>query len=202
MTTLVIDAPSAVASPAPVATVTRTAVGRRTFDLWASLGGLVMAVVLAVSGGLLVWGHNYTHSQVRNQLAAQKIVFPPANSPAIAAPEFAAMHQYAGQTLTTGPQAEVYADHFIADHLKKIGGGKTYSELSTQAMANPSNATLAKTVLTMFQGESLRGMLLSASAFWTIGTIAGLAAIAAFVASGLMVVLSTLGLIHSRKVAR
>jgi hypothetical protein len=202
MTTLVIDAPSVVASDVPAVTVPRAAVGRRTFDLWVSVGGLVMAAVLALSGGLLVWGHNYTHSQVRSELAAQKIVFPAAGSSAIAAPEFAGMHQYAGQTLSTGPQAKVYANDFIANHLKAIGGGQTYAQLSTKSMADPSNATLAKTVQTMFQGETLRGLLLNAYAFWTLGTIAGLAAIAAFVASGFMVVLSVLGLFHSRKAAK
>jgi hypothetical protein len=160
-----------------------------------------MAVVLAVAGGLLLWGHNYIHNEVSSQLAAQKIFFPPADSPAIAAPEFAAMHQYAGQQLTTGPQAQVYADHFIANHLLKIGGGKTYAELSTQLQTDPTNAELAKTVQTMFQGETLRGLLLSSYAFWTIGTIAGWAALAAFIGAGILLILSIIGLIHSRRVA-
>jgi hypothetical protein len=38
------------------------------------------------------------------------------------------MGQYAGQTMTTGAQAKVYADNFIAFHLSKMGG--TYSALS------------------------------------------------------------------------
>jgi hypothetical protein len=59
---------------------------------------------------------------VHTQLAAQQIYFPPANSKAVAAPEFAAMRPYGGQQLTTGAQAQVYADHFIANHLKAIGG--------------------------------------------------------------------------------
>ena len=42
------------------------------------------------------------------------------------------MRQYAGQQLTTGAQAETYADHFIAVHLKEIGGGKTYAQLSAR----------------------------------------------------------------------
>lgn len=49
------------------------------------------------------------------------------------APQFAAMHQCAGQLMTTGAQAEVYADDFIANHLKVIGGGLTYSQLSAKA---------------------------------------------------------------------
>ncbi len=54
---------------------------RKTFDLLAVIGGLVLAVVLAVAGGLLLWGHNFVSDQVHTQLAAQKIVFPPAGSP-------------------------------------------------------------------------------------------------------------------------
>ena len=64
------------------------------------------------------------------------------------------MNQYAGQQLTKGSQAEVYAGHFIANHLKAIGGGKTYAQLSAEAQADPSNAKLAATVQTVFQGET------------------------------------------------
>jgi hypothetical protein len=86
------------------------------------------------------------------------------------------MRQYAGQTLSTGPQAKVYADEYIPNRLKAAGGGQSYAQLSSKAEADPSNATLAKTVQTMFQGETLRGLLFNAYAFWTLGTIAGLAA--------------------------
>jgi len=176
-------------------------VRRRTFDILASVTGFVLVVVLVVAGALLLWARNYTHNEVHSELAAQRIFFPPANSPAIAAPEFAAMHQYAGQQLTTGPQAQVYADHFIANHLEKIGGGKTYAELSTQLQSDPTNTELSQTVQKMFQGETLRGLLLSSYAFWTIGTIAGWAALAAFIGAGILLILSIIGLVHSRRVA-
>jgi hypothetical protein len=175
---------------------------RRTFDILLSAGGLILVIILAVAGGLLLWGHNFIHNEVHDQLAAQKIFFPPANSPAIAAPEFAGMHQYAGEQLTTGPQAKVYADDFIANHLKEIGGGKTYAELSSQLQTQPNNAELAKTVQSMFQGETLRGLLLSSYAFWTMGTIAGWAALAAFIGAGLLLILSVIGILHSRRVAK
>jgi hypothetical protein len=176
--------------------------GRRTFDVLISAAALVMVAVLAVAGGLLTWGHNYITSQVHNQLAAQQIYFPAANSAAVAAPQFQAMRQYGGQLMTTGAQAEVYANHFIANHLKVIGGGKTYSQLSAEAIAQPNNAAVAAQVNTVFKGETLRGLLLNAYAFGTIGTIAGIAAIAAFVAAGLLLVLSLLGFYHSRKATR
>jgi hypothetical protein len=131
---------------------------RRTFDALATAAGLVMAAVLLVAGILLGWGHSFVTSEVHTQLAAQQIFFPPAGSPAIKAPEFAAMHQYAGQQMTTGAQAEVYADHFIANHLKAIGGGKTYAQLSAESLAQPKNAALAAQVQTVFRGETLRGL--------------------------------------------
>jgi hypothetical protein len=95
----------------------------------------------------------------------------------------------------------VYADHFIAVHLKEVGGGKTYAELSSAAQADKTNTELAAQVQTMFKGETLRGLLLNAYAFGTMGTIAGIAAIAAFIAAGVMLLLSGLGLIHSRRTA-
>jgi hypothetical protein len=172
---------------------------RRTFDILVAMGGLFLAVTLIVSGALLTWAHDFVGHEVHTQLAAQQIFFPPAGSPAIAAPEFAAMHQYAGQQLTTGAQAEVYADHFIANHLLKIGGGKTYSQVSALAQAAPTNTKLAATADTLFKGETLRGLLLNAYAFATMGTIAGIAAIAAFIAAAVMLVLGALGLMHARR---
>lgn len=173
---------------------------RRTFDALVSVAGLVLAGVLVVAGGLLLWGHSFVEGQVSSQLAAQKIVFPAANSPAIKASEFAAMRQYAGQTMTTGAQAEVYADHFIANHLKEIGGGQTYAQLSAKALAQPKNAALAAQVDAMFKGTTLRGMLLNAYAFWKMGQIALWAAIVSFIGATSLLVLSVLGFIHARRV--
>jgi hypothetical protein len=174
-------------------------VKRRTFDLLMAVAGLFLAVTLAVAGVLALWGHNFIGNEVHTQLAAQQIFFPPANSPAVAKPEFAAMRQYGGQQLTTGAQAEVYADHFIANHLKAIGGGKTYAQLSAEAIAKPTDTALAAQVATVFKGETLRGLLLNAYAFGTMGTIAGIAAIAAFIAAAVMLILSGLGLMHARR---
>ena len=106
------------------------------------------------------------------------------------------MRPYGGQQLTTGAQAQVYADHFIANHLKKIGGGKTHAQLSALSIAQPDNAKLVAQVATVFTGETLRGLLLNAYAFGTMGMIAR---IAAFIAAAVMLVLSGLGLMHARR---
>ena len=173
---------------------------RRSLDRLISWVGLTLTAMLIVAGALLTWGHNFITHEVRTQLAAQQIFFPAKGSPATAGDEFAAMRKYAGKQLTTGAQAQTYADHFIAVHLKEAGGGKTYSQLSSQAQANPTDTKLAATVNTVFKGETLRGLLLNAYAFGTMATIAGIAAIVSFVGAGVLLVLSVLGLWHARRV--
>ena len=172
---------------------------RITFDILMATAGLFLAVTLIASGALLLWAHSFIGNEVHTQLAAQQIFFPAANSKAVAAPEFAAMRQYGGQQLTTGAQAEVYADHFIANHLKEAGGGKTYAQLSADSLAQPKNLALAGQVQTVFRGDTLRGLLLNAYAFGTMGTIAGIAAIAAYIAGVVMLILAGLGLVHARR---
>ena len=172
---------------------------RRTFDAVATIAGLVLAVVLAIGGGLLLWGHSVVNTDVHNQLAAQKIVFPAASSAeikALPASDATAMKAYAGQTMTTGAQAETYADHFIAVHLREIGGGKTYSQLSAAALAQPKNVALANQVATVFKGTTLRGMLLNAYGWWQMGQILLISAIVAFCAAGLFLILSLFGFWH------
>ena len=175
---------------------------RRTFDLLASVAGLVLAVVLAVGGGLMLWGHNFVDNQVSTQLAAQKIVFPATSNPefkALPPADAAAMGAYAGQTMTTGAQAQVYADNFIAFHLSKMGG--TYAQLSAASLAQPNNAKLAALANTVFKGTTLRGMLLNAYAFWQMGVIALWGAIVAFTGAGLLLILSVLGFVHAGRVS-
>jgi hypothetical protein len=173
---------------------------RKTFDAILTAGGLVLAVVLLVAGGLLTWGHNFVQDQVKTQLSQQKIFIPPAGSEALKDPAIGPyLNKYAGQQLTTGAQAEAYANHFIAVHLKKIGGGQTYSQLSAKAQAAPDDQKLAGQVATMFKGETLRGLLLNAYAFGTMATIAGIAAIASFAGAGLLFLLALLGFWHLRR---
>ena len=173
---------------------------RKVVDYLVSSAGLVIAVVLLAVGGLMVWGHVYIDHQVHNQLASQKIFFPPKGSKAIAGPQFVAMQKYAGQQLTTGAQAQTYANHFIAVHLSEVAGGKTYSEVSTAALADPTNATLQGQKTTLFQGTTLRGLLLNAYAFGTMATIAGIGALVSFVGAAILLVLSVLGFVHARRV--
>jgi hypothetical protein len=174
---------------------------RTTLDRLLASGGLVIAALLVASGGLLTWSHSYVHDQVRSQLVAQKVYFPPNGSDALKPAQIGPyLNQYAGQQLTTGAQAKAYADHFIAVHLNEIGGGQTYAQLSTKAQANPTDQKLAAEVDTMFRGETLRGLLLNAYAFDTVGNIAGIAALVSFIGAGAMAMLGALGFVHARRV--
>ena len=173
---------------------------RRVIDYLLSSAGLVVAIVLLAVGGLMVWGHVFIDNQIHSQLASQKIFFPPKGSPAIAGPQFVAMRKYAGQELTTGTQAQTYANHFIAVHLSEVAGGKTYAQVSTAALADPKNLTLQGQKTTLFQGTTLRGLLLNAYAFGTVATIAGIGALVSFVGAAILLVLSGLGLVHARRV--
>ena len=174
---------------------------RRTFDALLTVGGLIVATVLVAAGGLLMWAHTFVSDQVTTQLSAQQIYFPEAGSDSANDPAVKKyIAPYLGQQLTTGEQARVYADHFIAVHIEEMTGGQTYAQLSGKAMANPDDEKLAGMVATTFKGETLRGLLLNAYAFWQMGQIALYGAIAAFVGAALMALLSILGMVHLRRV--
>lgn len=175
---------------------------RRTFDILVSTTGIVLTIVLLVAGGLLYWGYSFANSSVHDQLAAQQIYFPAKGSQALAPPQVGRyLNQYAGQQLTSGAQAQAYADHFIAVHLAETAGGKTYAQVSSLAQQNPGDAKLAGQVQTLFRGETLRGLLLNAYAFWKLGQIALWASIASFALAVVMLVLTVLGFWHLRRVS-
>jgi len=178
---------------------------RKTFDAMVSTGGLVLAAILLIAGGLLVWANNFVDNNVHNQLVAQKIFFP--DKAGIAAQKNAEITKYvtpyAGQQLTNGKQAEVFADHYIKVHLTEIAGGQTYSEVSgkflTMKPTDPNYQAVSGQRQALFMGETLRGMLLNAYAFWKMGQIAFWGAIASFVTAGVLLLLSALGFWHLRR---
>jgi hypothetical protein len=149
-------------------------------------------------------------NEVHDQLSQQHITMPTAQTgfADLPAADRAALERYAGQPLTTGPQAKAYADHYIRVHMGEASQGKTYSEVSGEYVQQCSDPAKASTTAcqelggvrqTLFMGDTLRGLLLYGYAFDTIGTIAGYAAIAAFVGAGLLIVLVGLGFWHLRR---
>jgi hypothetical protein len=176
---------------------------RTAFDALVSACGLILTATLIVAGVLLIWTSNFVGNNVQSQLASQKIYFPAMGSAKLASnPEIRQyVTPYAGEQVVNGQQAEVFADHLIAVDLQTIGGGETYSQLAAQSAAQPKNAKLAAEVQTVFQGETLRGLLLNAYAFWTAAKIAFWGAIASFICAAIMLVFSIFGFMHLRRVS-
>lgn len=179
---------------------------RKVFDKLASWIGVVLAVVLLVAGGLLTWGAHFTRSNVHNQLAMQQVYFPtkaqlahptPPETTALMRKQFG---KWAGQQVLTGAQAQAFANDYIAHHLSAMPYGGVYSKVSAAARANPTNKTIAAEEATVFQGTTLRGMLLEAYAFGTMGTIMSWAAIASFIGGIIMAVLAIFGFVHAGRV--
>jgi hypothetical protein len=140
---------------------------------------LLQAIVVLVLGGVAAIAYGagtFARTQIQDQLSAQKISFPPQSTVvaggALDPAEFSDITQYAGQPVDNGVKAQAYANGFIGRHLDKVAGGQTYAQVSAQAMANPKDGKLASQVQTLFRGETLRGLLLNAYGWWTIGTYA------------------------------
>lgn len=193
------------------------ALKRRTIDSILIGFGVVAMAAFAVAGGLLTWGHNFSSDYVTKELSSQNISFPSAE--ALTKGDRADLLQFAGQKVDTGAEAQGYAS-FINGHLAAIGGGATYADLGAPESAAKADVAAAvkagKSTTevatlqakadgitaqrnTMFKGETLRGLLLSAYAWSTVGSIAGYAALGAFIAAAIMLVLIGLGVVHQRR---
>ena len=180
---------------------------RKTLDRLISWTGLVMAVVLAVAGALLIYASSFVADNVKEQLSQQNITMPVAAA-LETQDQKDALLQYAGHTMEYGAQAKAFADHYILVHMNTQANNKTYSEVSAEYMkavkdpnADPAQVTaLGDLRQSLFMGNTLRGLLLNAYAFGTMGTIALWAGIASFVGAALLLVLSLLGLRHAKTV--
>ena len=189
---------------------------RRTLDILFSFGGLGIAALLAVMGVVLTSNASFAKDNVRDQLTDQQITFKAAESLTEEEKASACVVENAGKLLTTGAQARCYADEFIGLHLKKSGGGKTYAQLGdvqtslraqiaeAQKTGNPELANLQKQLTdatsqreTVFKGETLRGLLLTAYGFSVFGDKASQFSTVAFAAAILMALLSIAGFVHA-----
>jgi len=178
---------------------------RKTLDRLISWTGLIMAVVLLAIGGLMTYASTFVADNVEQQLSQQDITMPAAAALETQAQKDALL-QYAGQKMTTGEQAKAFADNYILVHMNAASNNRTYEEVSGEFMklSKDPNADQAKVAelgqlrQTLFMGNTLRGLLLNAYAFGTMGTVAGIAAIFAYVGAGVLLLLGLLGLRHSR----
>jgi hypothetical protein len=97
-----------------------------------------------LAGIMAFTGGSLAQKVVHVQLAPQKIGFAPAGS-------------------------KLPADGYIQLHLKGIGKGKSYSEVSGKFLRDPNHQMLAQQRQSLFIGETLRGMLLNAWGWGTLG---------------------------------
>jgi hypothetical protein len=142
-----------------------------------SVAGVLLALAalaLFVAGPVMIYEGFHGQSQIRHELTAQKITFPAKGSSSLPA----SLASYAGQRVTTGPQARAYAD-MVETHIMESTGGRTYSEVSSQWIAGGmKDAQLAQLRQTAFMGESLRASLLSAYQAWQLSwLVVGLGAL-------------------------
>ena len=183
---------------------------RRTFDKLVSLVGLGFAALLLIFGGLLNFGAGFANDSVQSQLENQNIAFPiEAGLPSETKDQ---LLKWAGKQVVNGEMARDYSDLYIWEHMKAsatavMGKPATYSEVSAEYMSAVRGGSadaertqkLSELRDTLFMGNTLRGMLLEAYAFGTMGVIAGYAAIASFVGGLLFLLLGIAGLMHIRR---
>jgi len=183
---------------------------RKNFDKIVTFIGFGVTVILFVAAGLLNWGASFAQDSVKSQLDNQNIAFPAVEGMPEATKDRLA--KWAEMKVTTGEMAKDYSDLYIWEHMKgaavaAIGKPATYSEVSGMYMGLTRSgstdteqiAKLGDLRQTLFMGNTLRGMLLTAYAFGTLGVIAGYGAIAALIGGVIMLMLSIAGLIHIRR---
>jgi hypothetical protein len=170
---------------------------RKGIDKVFILLGIAAIVMLLIAGSMAWYGYKFATNSVQTELSGQKIYFPEKGSPSFDPTEFPELQKYAGQLVNDGPKAKAYANGFIGRHLDKVASGKTYSEVSTEAINDPTNTKLQQQKQTLFEGEALRGLLLGDGyAYWTFGILAMYASIASFAGAIVMGILVLLGLRH------
>ena len=152
-----------------------------------------MVIVFAGGAGFAFSIGAFTTNQIKDELTAQQIYFPAQDQVktggALDPAEFPQeIRDQAGNQVTDGNQARIYANDFIAIHLQKVAKGDTYASIGPKISAlqaqqavlakdDPQYAALGKQIATMqgqrdtlFKGEALRGNLLNAYGWWTVGT--------------------------------
>jgi hypothetical protein len=182
---------------------------RRTLDKIISIVSLGFAALLLLFAGLLNWGASFADDNVASQLAMQNISFPAVESLPAATKE--QLTKWADQKVMTGEMARDYSDLYILEHMNAsaiavTGKPSTYSEVSGVYMGLVRGGSTDVEKIkqygdlreSLFMGNTLRGMLLQAYAFGTMGIIAGYAAMASLVGAVLFFILGIAAVLHRR----
>lgn len=145
---------------------------------------LIGGIACLVFGCLFLWAHRFVASIVKSELATQKIYFPEKESSEFDPRIYPELQKYAGQLVDNPEKTKAYANGFIGRNMKQIADGKTYAEINAESMKNLDDKKLHQQKQILFQGETLRGLLLIGGyGFGTFGKIAGRAALVGFALS-------------------
>lgn len=160
----------------------------------------MLVLILAAASGFLFYEGSFVTTMVKDELTAQQVFFPGVDQikagGALDPAEFPQeIRDQAGNQVTDGNQAKIYANDFLGKHLQGVAGGSTYASIGTKITAanaalaaasktDPNYATLQANVATLngqkttlFTGEMLRATLLNSWGWWTLGaytTFAGI----------------------------
>lgn len=189
---------------------------RRTLDILFSIGGVGLAALLLVIGLVMSSNADFSKKYVTDQLKEQKITFKQASALTDEERKAPCLVEFAGRELTTGKQAECYANEFIGLHVKTSGKGLTYAEIgdaqtalraqiaAAQSNGDPGVADVQKQLAdlttqreSVFKGETLRGILLTSYGFSELGNKADQAATVIYLGVILLVALSVAGFVHA-----
>jgi hypothetical protein len=166
----------------------------------------MLVIILAGASGFLFYEGSFVTGMVKDELTAQQVYFPGIDQikagGALDPKEFPQeIRDQAGNQVTDGNQAKIYANDFLGKHLEGVAGGLTYASIGTKISA--ANAALAATPktdsnyatlqsqvatlngqkATLFTGEMLRATLLNSWGWWTVGLYTTYAGIGLLIAS-------------------
>lgn len=186
---------------------------RRRAAVTAGAAGVALAVLLGGLGAVMRANADFARENVSRQLGEQRISFKPAEALTPEEQATPCLVKFAGAPLTTGAHAECYANSFIGRHLKSVADGRTFSEMrlvqnalradiaTAQAAGDPAAADLQRQLAevtgkrqSLFEGETLRGLLMTSYGFSTLGAKAEQAAGVA-TGAGLVAALAAIGLL-------
>src|SRR6202140_2750732 len=97
----------------------------------------MLVIILMGASGFLFYEGSFVTGMVKDELTAQQVFFPTADQiktggaldPAVFSQE---IRDQAGNQVTDGNQARIYANDFLAVHLNGVAGGLTSATVGTK----------------------------------------------------------------------
>jgi hypothetical protein len=196
---------------------------RRTVDIIASTGAVVLAALLMTLGVVMLGNARFADDYTKTELGREKVFFKPAEQLTEAEIAYTEARTgcviaHAGHQVITGAQAECFANEYMLGHLEdpeKTNQGLTFAEWGD--IQAPLRAQIAETATddpaladlqaefdatevarsSAFRGTMLRQGLLTSYAFSVMGEQAGRVAWAAFIGAAVLLLVSVAGFAHA-----